>query len=284
MLKGRTIESGEHISRFAVRFILHGKMNFRIESENISISQPSLINFNTGSPYELQIPDQEGDSLQVGFAFRPSFINSFAASLLLNEGQLLDDPGKTNTIEFRPGASHLQPSWMPMISELKEYATGENFSFEKREELAYRVLRMYYRNIFLPNHYIERDESKNETRNKRGTKQELLRRLAIARELIESEDPAKLNIPFLSRQSCLSEFHFIRSYRKVYRESPYKHIIERRLADSLRLLLTTAKPIEEIAMEVGYQEKSSFSRSFRSRFQMAPAAVREGRKPVPLIK
>lgn len=60
-------------------------------------------------------------------------------------------------------------------------------------------------------------------------------------------------------------------------QSVMEYVIERRMQEAEALLTTTDKPVSAVGEAVGYPEPSTFSRQFRRRHGLSPAAWREDR-------
>jgi AraC family transcriptional regulator, exoenzyme S synthesis regulatory protein ExsA len=67
---------------------------------------------------------------------------------------------------------------------------------------------------------------------------------------------------------------FKRDFERVYKTTPGKWLMEKRLNYAMHLLTNTGKTVSEAAFESGFESPSHFSRSFRQRFGHSPVAVR----------
>jgi transcriptional regulator GlxA family with amidase domain len=75
----------------------------------------------------------------------------------------------------------------------------------------------------------------------------------------------------------LSTFHFAVSFRNSVGESPREHIIRRRVERAQGLMLSTSKPLSEIASECGLADQAHLTRLFRRIVGDSPAAWRRAR-------
>jgi transcriptional regulator GlxA family with amidase domain len=101
--------------------------------------------------------------------------------------------------------------------------------------------------------------------------------LAHVRRLLEAHPERPHTTAALAQAVGLSERHMRRQFRDRYGKTPRRFLTEVRLQTTAHLLLTTSLGIEQIALQVGYQSVSSFSRSFKRVFGMSPSAFREQR-------
>jgi transcriptional regulator GlxA family with amidase domain len=75
--------------------------------------------------------------------------------------------------------------------------------------------------------------------------------------------------------SRLPERTFKRRFKKATGLSPLDYAHSIRLEEAKQMLETTDRPIERIAVDVGYQDDSFFRRLFRRRVGLTPRAYRQ---------
>ena len=75
----------------------------------------------------------------------------------------------------------------------------------------------------------------------------------------------------------LSTFHFNVAFRNSVGESPHRHIIRRRIERAQGLMLSTEKPLTDIAAECGLADQAHLTRLFRAIVGESPAAWRRAR-------
>lgn len=80
----------------------------------------------------------------------------------------------------------------------------------------------------------------------------------------------------------LSERSLLRRFRKATGQTPVEYIQTLRIEEAKQMLETTDTPIEEVAVEVGYTETSSFRNAFRRYVGMPASTYRKKRLP-PMI-
>jgi AraC family transcriptional regulator len=88
-----------------------------------------------------------------------------------------------------------------------------------------------------------------------------------ARDPIDLDDAA--------RHSGLSTFHFLRLFTGVLGVTPKQYVIRSRLRRAARLLAADARPITEIAFEVGFGDLSNFVRTFHRAAGVSPRRFRQ---------
>jgi len=75
-----------------------------------------------------------------------------------------------------------------------------------------------------------------------------------------------------------SEFHFNVAFRNSLGTSPHEFIIRRRIERAQQLMLSTAMPLCDIAVECGLADQAHLSRLFRKVVGETPAAWRRDRR------
>jgi AraC-like DNA-binding protein len=102
------------------------------------------------------------------------------------------------------------------------------------------------------------------------TKQELLRRLELAKEVLEAQDVDTLNIDAVAQACALSGSHFFRSFKKAYGVSPYQYLLQRRIEKAAALLKTGKVSGTEAALLCGFADGASFGKAFKKAKGVSP--------------
>jgi len=94
-------------------------------------------------------------------------------------------------------------------------------------------------------------------------------------EYIEKNIDKKISIDELAQICKISKFHFIRRFKKVYSETPYGYIERVKVNKAKSLLLYTHHSVDEISVLVGFNDTSTFIRSFKNFTNETPRRYRE---------
>src|SRR2546426_8862497 len=100
-------------------------------------------------------------------------------------------------------------------------------------------------------------------------------RLCRARRLIDECYALPLDLSDISKQACLSRYHFLRLFRDTFQTTPHQYLIQRRIAKAKELLRSEPVSVTDVCFEVGFQSLGSFSSLFRRCVGDAPAKYRE---------
>ena len=83
-----------------------------------------------------------------------------------------------------------------------------------------------------------------------------------------------LDLKKLANEVALSDFHFHRIFKALKGEAIGAYITRLRLEATARLLRYTARTIEEIAFNIGYETPASLSKAFKKQYGISPTEYR----------
>jgi transcriptional regulator GlxA family with amidase domain len=108
--------------------------------------------------------------------------------------------------------------------------------------------------------------------------EETNRRLLRARDAMDRSYAQPLDVPALARIACVSEAHFIRTFRATFGETPHRYLQRRRVERSMFLLRETELSVTDICFDIGFGSLGTFSRTFREIMGEAPSTYRQRAK------
>lgn len=100
-------------------------------------------------------------------------------------------------------------------------------------------------------------------------------RLCRARSFIDECYDLPLDLREISKQACLSRYHFLRLFRDAFDTTPHQYLIHRRIEKAKELLLSGRLSVTDVCFEVGFESLGSFSTLFRRRVGDAPVSYRD---------
>ena len=98
--------------------------------------------------------------------------------------------------------------------------------------------------------------------------------LASVLDLVHDRHAQRLDVAVLAEHAGYSPFHFSRLFTAATRVTPGQYLAAVRVDTAKRLLMTRDEPVIDIAVAVGYESLSSFSRRFRAAVGVPPGALR----------
>jgi len=100
------------------------------------------------------------------------------------------------------------------------------------------------------------------------------RRVLDAVRYINAHFAEPCSLDALASIASMSRFRFARLFRAVTGETANQYVVNRRLSAAAARLAATARPISEIAYDVGFNDLSHFNACFRSAFGCPPSVWR----------
>jgi AraC-like DNA-binding protein len=116
---------------------------------------------------------------------------------------------------------------------------------------------------------------------------ERVRYLRQSRDLMDRHFAEPLDLDRLAAESGFSKFHFTRSFKDAYGETPAQYLTRRRVERAKDLLRHANLTVTEICMLVGFSSLGSFSSRFTQLVGMSPSAYQrrqaeqDGPPPIP---
>ena len=98
------------------------------------------------------------------------------------------------------------------------------------------------------------------------------------RAYIDSYLHRTIHIRDLSAVARRSPAHFSRKFKLAIGESPHAYVVRRRVERACHLMMTSAEPLSEIALSVGFSDQAHLCRLFRQAFGQSPASWRRERE------
>jgi AraC family transcriptional regulator len=114
---------------------------------------------------------------------------------------------------------------------------------------------------------LSANESRPGTPSLQGRMSEVLRYMA-------AHSAAPHTLAGLARMAKLSPYHFLRSFKATTGVTPHQWLLRARLRDAAGKLALTNAPVTEIALDVGFEDLSNFTRTFHAEFGASPRQYR----------
>ena len=98
---------------------------------------------------------------------------------------------------------------------------------------------------------------------KESTRQDLLERVARARDYISNNLQSNIDVKQLAETACLSEYHFIRTFGGTYGQTPYQFLLNQRIRKAEKMMAQKSYSLQEISQACGFETVQTFRKCFK---------------------
>ena len=259
----------EHEGTLTIKYPLKGKEFFTTPERKFEVDNTKYLILNQGQAYSCKVDSDEEVEIMSVF-FRPQFAEKVLTSLITPSDKLFlngDDTGQP--VHFFEKLYPQDKLITPFIMKFR-LASENNFDDEEWiDEEFYLLLENLLKVHRSIGRIIERLPSV-----KKSTKIEIFKRLDIAKEFMDNNFNRDLNTELISKEACLSPFHFIRLFKAIYEVTPHKYLTGKRLEKAMNLLMRSDMSVTDVCFEIGFKSLSSFSWLFKQRFGIYPEEIK----------
>lgn len=247
---------------------LAGESTVVTDSRRVTIREDFFFVTNHDQYYTLDI-DHRTTVETFNIHFGEYFTDQVLASLSLAEDGLLEDHFAipAERVEFHNRLYHRDETVDLLIREIKNQPEIAALLLE--EKLYALMANLLMKEKKLLKLQASLPASKNSTRK------EILKRLLQVTDYIHEHFQQDLSLEQLADAGCLSKFHFLRLFKIAFDKTPYQYVNELRMRKGQQLIRTTSLEIHEIAAALGYNNASSFSRTFYNHAGVYPTQFRQ---------
>jgi AraC family transcriptional regulator len=97
------------------------------------------------------------------------------------------------------------------------------------------------------------------------------------KQMLSEDLSGKVTLARLASECGLSVSHFARAFKQTTGHPPHRWLVVQRIEQAKKLLLTSALPLADIALECGFADQSHFTRVFSQTVGTGPGAWRRAR-------
>lgn len=99
---------------------------------------------------------------------------------------------------------------------------------------------------------------------------DVYRKIIMAKVYMDENFHEPIDLDCLSREACLSRFHFHRLFTRIYRRTPHQYLTRKRVEQARQWLAGKDLTVSEICNNVGFESIGSFSVLFKKEIGFAP--------------
>ncbi|MCR9248929.1 MAG: AraC family transcriptional regulator [bacterium] len=257
------------ISPFSVFLNLKGTSQIRVDNKIVTLDENSFCLVNPGQSYDLIIPEKPESTEVFNLHFGNEFYNQAIRVLSHSTSSLLDNPNlKLESNELPIRSFWKEDAILKKIDLLKsKYSQGIEDPTE--DDILFDIFELTYQESQKGINAIESIKSMKVT-----TRKEIISRLLVALDFMHSNFTKEVSIDDIANVAMLSKFHFLRTFKEAFGQTPHQYLTKIRLQKSKELLKQTSWSISEISTYLGYQQPNSFTRLFSKTFEVSPVAFR----------
>ncbi|MDX1942198.1 MAG: AraC family transcriptional regulator [Saprospiraceae bacterium] len=265
--KTRYADFPEHWGCLSVKTVATGMETFLIENESFILNNEKYLVLNEGQYYGSHVEsEKEVQSFTINFS--QAFVREAMSAMSGDTTQLLDDPFLETPVmpEFVQYFYEHDVVVTPLIQKIR--LLSDNFS-----EHQYQIEDSYYQlfqALLLKKEEVSRFIQKTPAL-KKSTQVELFRRLARAKDYMDSHFAKPLSLEELAQVACLSTFHFLSCFKTLHGLTPYQYLTQVRLRQAKNLLTISDNSVQQVCHAVGYEDISSFSKLYKKTFGVPPS-------------
>lgn len=260
----------EHTGPLTVKFVIKGFHYFKTKEKEFVLGAGNYLILNQGQKYSAKI-NSETEVEAIEIFFRPEFAEQVLSSLIIPEDKLLEDPHIKSELPVRFIERIQKQSVLLTTSMMKfKLASENNLDDEDWFEDEYFT---FLKNMLVLHRKVN-EQISNISSSKLSTKYEIYRRLNLAKDYIDECFTQDIKVEDAAKIACLSLFHFIRTFKNTYGDTPKQYIIKKRLAKASDLIMHTDLSVTQICFEIGFNSLSTFSWLFKQKFGLYPEELR----------
>lgn len=259
-----------HISPLSIKCSMKGRENYSTSSGNYGVTAGTYLILNQGQICSSNIHSSD-DVETFSIYFDSKFANESIKSLMTPSDQLLNVSFLSNYQPvhfFEKLYSHnytLSPTIMKLRLASKFNYDDEDWLKDQFFEVMEKLL-IVHRNLY--------KEIQKLPPIKFSTKTELYKRICRAKEFIDSCYANQITNETISKEACLSQYHFLRLFKSIFKLTPHQYLTKKRIEKARYFLSHTEMSVTEICFETGFDSVSSFSWLFKKKFGLSPQMFR----------
>jgi len=252
----------------SIKSVIDGEVGWIVDGRRLLVDERSFLVLNDGQKYSMDFDAPRAMETCCAF-FQSGFVEQVAQDATSPVQASLDAPVRRAPALHFLSRLHRDRnhSILPRLWSLAERCSQElqPSSFEEDFLVLSEKLVLLYEEITAQIARVPAVRA--------ATREELFRRLQLAREYMHGAAGEPLSLENVAREACLSRYHLHRAFTKVFRQTPHAYLTTLRL-EWAHDLIKGGRTVTEACMEVGFSSPSSFSRRFREHYGVSPSSVR----------
>lgn len=98
---------------------------------------------------------------------------------------------------------------------------------------------------------------------------DIYKKIVRSKIFIDDNHEKPLDLNAISREACISKYHYLRLFKTIYNKTPYQYLLERKI-DKAKELLKNDLPVTDVCFHLGFESAASFSKLFKNFMGQSP--------------
>ncbi|ASZ13491.1 AraC family transcriptional regulator [Chitinophaga pendula] len=264
----------DHVGCLSIKTILNGEECYGIDGRQLMVRPGLFLVLNNDQRYSCRISSKE-KVRSLSIFFRTEFAASVLFDISHTEDSLLEYPFPESKAlpEFFQTLQYITPDMGFQLSALLRLLETKGYHKTMTDECLVFLLRN-----LIELHRSDKKRVSNIMAIKATTRQEIYRRLCIAKDVLHSSCQEDLDLNKVSAEACMSVPQLVRQFKSAFQTTPHQYLTRIRLEQAAGLLQRSNEPVHDIAWKCGFESASAFSRIFKAAYGIQPTSFRKGHK------
>ena len=250
-----------------LKSVVNGTAVWETEHRRFLLSEDRWLILNDRQRYSITI-DAPQPVMTFCLFFERGFVEEIYRAQVTPSDVLLDSPQpvRAATLEFITRIEPADGFIMGLLKSFQRELNGGGMSRVSWDERFHRIAGMVV---------LGRGDTINAIARlpavRHSTRIEVYRRLLRGRDFLLSSLHEPIQLSDMAAAACLSPFHFHRSFKRAFGETPHEYLTRHRLERAAQLLRRLELSVTEICLVTGFESPTSFADLFRRQYGVSPS-------------
>ncbi|NOQ72510.1 MAG: helix-turn-helix domain-containing protein [Crocinitomix sp.] len=240
-----------------------GLERYKVNNRQYKLESNNYLIVNKSDELEVEV---KTNKITNGICIYPpeNLINEVFDYRLKSENKLLDSEGfNQNEIKFTQKTNALKTTSTGLFLEKHLPYILKNDRFDNSIDFDNLYIKLA-EHLVQDQLVIDR-QLLNLNSSKKETKEELYRRVSLAKDYIHDNYNQKIMIEDLAAIACLSKYHFLRSFRDFYKCTPYQFILKLKL-EAAKKLIIKGFSFPQVSEMIGFSDPKNLRKAINKQY------------------
>ncbi len=254
-------------ARVSVKYVHSGTEHYQINQKRHDVTAGEFLIVKEHSEIGIEL-DEELAAEGFCFFMEETYIHQ-ALALARSSNSILFDIGIQDDIDY----NFLETKYRSQESEFGRYlASMAQLIKTDTEHYASEDFFLHFTTKLLAHQFGVHTDVASIRAAKQSTREELYKRVKLAKTYLEDHVDKKVSIKALSQIAGLSEVQLHRCFKQLYQLTPYQYQTKTKMEYGLRLIQSNQHSLTEVSMLCGFADLPTFSKCFKKYFGQTPSA------------